>query len=693
MNSTPLWTSLLVLLALGGSSCHKRRSSPDTSRQLSSLLITTGPRNTVAGTVLTPPLQVRLINPQGNLIADSTETVTVRVTGGAAGATLSGTLAVQAVGGIATFFDLSIDRAGTGFLLDFESQGLIGRSVPFAILAGPTATFSLAPATQTPVAGTVDAVTVTALDRFGNTAVDYTGTVAFGSSDTRATLPGNTTFTGADQGVRTVNVTMITAGPQSLSATDTANNGITRILMLDVRAAATSGLTLLGVDKVVIRDVANVLTLTAQDPYGNRTADYRGTVRFTSNDPQAVLPANYTFVAADAGSHVFTPGLTLRRLGVTNVHVGDLAAPTIQVDRNPIVADSGSWQATTQTGAPLGRGEHTAVWTGTSMIVWGGVALGVGATNTGARYVPGSDLWLPTATANAPSERYDHRAVWTGTEMIVWGGGNYLNTGGRYDPTTNSWQATSTVNAPQGRTHFTMVWTGSEALVWGGEGASSQPNQAPPKLNTGARYNPASDSWQAISQVGAPDVRFLHSAVWTGTEMIVWGGANDRVESLATGGRYNPTTDTWLPLSTSNAPRKRAMHTAVWTGSRMITFGGFDGGLILTAGDNYDPATDTWSNQTDEQAPLPRFGHTAVWNGAEMVVWGGFTYGFATFNTGARYNPVSDSWAATDTTSAATPFARLGHTALWTGQTMIVWGGYLPQGGTDTGGKYTAIPH
>ena len=54
--------------------------------------------------------------------------------------------------------------------------------------------------------------------------------------------------------------------------------------------------------------------------------------------------------------------------------------------------------------------------------------------------------------------------------MIVWGGCNdsgSLNTGGRYNPSTDSWTATSTTNAPAGRVH-TAVWTGSEMIVWGG---------------------------------------------------------------------------------------------------------------------------------------------------------------------------------------------------------------------------------
>ncbi len=52
--------------------------------------------------------------------------------------------------------------------------------------------------------------------------------------------------------------------------------------------------------------------------------------------------------------------------------------------------------------------------------------------------------------------------------MIVWGGFNGpFNTGGRYDPSTDSWTPTSTTNAPAGRARHTAVWTDSEMIVWG----------------------------------------------------------------------------------------------------------------------------------------------------------------------------------------------------------------------------------
>jgi hypothetical protein len=126
--------------------------------------------------------------------------------------------------------------------------------------------------------------------------------------------------------------------------------------------------------------------------------------------------------------------------------------------------------------------------------------------------------------------------------MIVWGGfsfdgiGNeiYLNTGGRYNPDTNSWTETTTTNAPDGRTTHTAVWTGAEMIVWGGQAGLDLGYY----FNTGGRYDPSADSWTATSTVNAPYGRYRHTAVWTGSEMIVWGGILYSNTSTSTGGRY-----------------------------------------------------------------------------------------------------------------------------------------------------------
>ena len=103
-----------------------------------------------------------------------------------------------------------------------------------------------------------------------------------------------------------------------------------------------------------------------------------------------------------------------------------------------------------------------------------------------------------------------------------------------------------------------------------------------------------------------------------------------------------------------------------------------------------DPCTDdTWTPTSTASAPAGRLGHTTVWTGSEMVVWGGFNPG--TLNTGGRYNPSTDSWTATSTTNA--PEGRARHTAVWTSREMIVWGGSVGVGSFfNTGRKYCAAP-
>jgi hypothetical protein len=90
---------------------------------------------------------------------------------------------------------------------------------------------------------------------------------------------------------------------------------------------------------------------------------------------------------------------------------------------------------------PLPRTGHSAVWTGTEMLIWGGSGVQP-PTEGGWRYNPVLDRWTPMATLNSPASTTDHSTVWTGSEMIVWGGGPG-RAGGRYDPTTDTWRATN----------------------------------------------------------------------------------------------------------------------------------------------------------------------------------------------------------------------------------------------------------
>ena len=127
--------------------------------------------------------------------------------------------------------------------------------------------------------------------------------------------------------------------------------------------------------------------------------------------------------------------------------------------------------------------------------------------------------------------------------------------------------------------------------------------------------------------------------MWTGSEMIVWGGS-ERCD-LNTGGRYNPTVDTWTATTIINAPMPDD-HTAVWTGSEMIVWGGHDDNFFLfDTGGRYIQGLIAGHLPAPPMRLSGRTRHTAVWTGSEMIVWGGLAVtGFPT-NTGGRFNPIT----------------------------------------------------
>ena len=144
------------------------------------------------------------------------------------------------------------------------------------VLAAPTAE----------TAGTSFSLTVTAQNSSGVTDTGYTGTIHFTSSDVQAGLPANFTFTAADAGTYTFTVTLKTAGSQSITATDTTTSAITGTLSgISVSPAAASQFVLSGLPSTTTAGVAQTVTVTAEDPYGNVATGYAGTVQFTSSDP------------------------------------------------------------------------------------------------------------------------------------------------------------------------------------------------------------------------------------------------------------------------------------------------------------------------------------------------------------------------------------------------------------------------
>ncbi len=181
------------------------------------------------------------------------------------------------------------------------------------------------------IAGQSIPLTVTAQDAFGNAAAGYTGTVAFTSSDTKAGLPANYTFTATDAGVRTFAVDLKTATPNSVvwsfSVVDIANAAtLATLTNFEVTNAAAARF-VINLPSKITAGTPFSLRVSVVDAYGNRAKNYFGTIQFGNTAGSLGLPSNYTFTGDDNGDHTFI--VTLNTTGTQTLTVSDLADATL----------------------------------------------------------------------------------------------------------------------------------------------------------------------------------------------------------------------------------------------------------------------------------------------------------------------------------------------------------------------------
>src|SRR5688572_27684031 len=152
-----------------------------------------------------------------------------------------------------------------------------------------------------------------------------------------------------------------------------------------------------------------------------------------------------------------------------------------------------------------------------------------------------------------------------------------------------------------GRSTMAAVWTGKEMLVWGGDGPNGQ-------FDDGAMYDPRADAWTLLPQ--APlSPRNAPAAVWTGEEVVLWGGSSS-AGSYRDGAAYNPATHRWRsiaqgPFASAGRP------VAVWTGSQMVVLAGFNSREVAA----YDPARDRWRTLPELPGQLQAPNPVGVWAG------------------------------------------------------------------------------
>jgi hypothetical protein len=242
-------------------------------------------------------------------------------------------------------------------------------------------------------------------------------------------------------------------------------------------------------------------------------------------------------------------------------------------------------------------------------------------TTTGGPVVEAESAWFELA-AGPVRDREGVSATWMDDELIAWGGmlesGAFPGDqpmGAVYDPVGDTWHAIADSPLAPRRDHI-AVWTGDELLVWGGRvqnGGDGSPYTY--ALDGGAAYDPASDSWRMLPDAPLPPDDY--TGLWTGDELVVIGGG----EAAVTGAAYDPASDSWREIAPP--PYAIVAPRLAWTGDEVLLVGG-----IRTGGNHvqtfsvmaWDPATDTWREQGG--APMTSQSVEASWTGDELVVWG-----------------------------------------------------------------------
>src|SRR3989440_4762343 len=239
------------------------------------LVFTAPPHSAKVDGVLAPPVQVTAFDTLGNVATGFADNVTVALAANASGGTLGGTTTVAAASGVATFADLSVNRAGTGYRLTASAGQLAGAtSDPFDIIAGP------------PTSGYL---TVNATTTGDNQPGSYTVKVDGGSSRTIAANGAGTTYSGLPAGDHTVALA-------DVPANCTVSGGPSKTVTVPAGGAATAAFT--------VRCTALTGSLTVHTATSGPNAPSGYTVTVDGNQSRNIGPSdNVTYTGLGTGSH------------------------------------------------------------------------------------------------------------------------------------------------------------------------------------------------------------------------------------------------------------------------------------------------------------------------------------------------------------------------------------------------------
>jgi hypothetical protein len=663
------------------------------------------PSPVTAGTAFS--VTVNAVDSQGDVITNYSGTVHFTSSDAQAVLPANSTL----TNGTGTF-SATFKTSGTQSITatDTVNASITGNSGPISVTGSATHFSVAAPAvasTSTPFS-----LTVTALDASNNTAVGYSGTVHFTSSDAQAALPLNSTLT---NGMGSLSATLKTLGNQTIKATDTVTasiSGTSNTISVVSNAATHLSVT---TSPTARAGTAFNFTVTALDAANNTVFTYSGTVHFTSTDTKAKLAANSILTN---GTGTFSA--TLNTVGAQNITATDTVTASINGISNAITVFTGACGPNgQQCGGPLppccpgltcvfegdrarcitsgasrdfkfpsrftaactmetAREFHTATLLGI------GIVLVAGGEN-GSFSLAAAELFNPETRTFAPvGDMVEARARHTGTllpngDILIAGGrnafGNTLASVELFSPATMSFAPAGSMTTARESHTATLLNNGKVLLAGGRDG-----NEA---LATVELVDPASGSFAPANRMNIP--RSFHTATLLKSgKVLLAGGEDAHGNALATAEIFDPATGRFAPAGRMKSPR--AFHTAtLLSDGRVLVVGGDAEGAALATAELFDPATGEFSLAGTMQEARKLHTATLRNDGTVLIAGGdGFTLE-AGGVTGSSLIPESSATAELFDPSSGSFISvgemsnpRAGHTATrLPGGDVIVIGGAL----------------
>jgi len=671
---------------------------------VSQLVFTIQPSTAAAGAAITPAVQVTAQDAQGNTVTTFTAKVTVAIAN-AAGAKLGGTVNVSAKSGVASFSNLSITKAGTGYVLSATSGTLTAAtSSAFDITPGPASklVFTGQPTSTEAGQPISPPVQVSAEDAFNNIATTFGANIALAlrSCPTGAVLSGTSTATATNGVASFGDLSINKSGNCGLKATSgkLTVNSVTVVI-------GPSGPTLLQFTLQPSKTKAGVaiapaVKVTARDRFGNTASGFNGVVSISiANGPLGSVLLGTTTDTAVLGTATFA-NLILQRVGSYTLQAsatgltgatsngflivpnspthlaftvqpsttapGAVITPSVQVTvrdayDNPVPITGG---VTVAIGSNPGAGTLSGTLTQSAAT---GVATfaDLSINNGGIGYTLVATLGILPSATSAPFD-----IIGAAAQIAIQAGdGQTANVSStvpispsvvvrdQFGNPVPGWSVTFAVASGGGIVTGDNAITNTSGIATVGSwtlGSSPGTNTlAATASGSGVAGNPVTftataagpaDMWSGEAPM--PTARWaLGAAALNGTLYAVGGSVSAALEA------YDPASNSWI--AKAPMPTPRGFLGVVAANGTLYAVGGRTASNVNVATlEAYDPTTDTWTTKAPMPTARTGLGATAI-NGILYVVGGGDNTG-TTLATLEAYDPSTDTW----TTKAPMPTAR-----------------------------------